>query len=77
MTSEGVSRSVFGKRARAGGTGESLSVAFSIWQLAILHWEVPGEKQENQSSGQFYKRTCGEAADFEIPPNEKGISEYN
>lgn len=44
MTSEGVSRSVFGKRARAGGKGESLSVAFSIWQLAIVHWEVPGEK---------------------------------
>lgn len=77
MTSEGVSQSVFGKGSGDGGNGESHSVAFSVWCLAILQWEVLGENMEISLQGSSTKGYVVSAADFVIPPNEKGISEYN
>lgn len=66
----------FGKRVRAGGKGESLSVAFSIWQLAILHWEVLERNRKISLQGSSTEGPVVKLLILKFHPAEK-ISEYN
>lgn len=78
MTSEGVSQSVFGK----GGVGMVGRVSLSLWHSASgIRPFFSGRFLERNTKislqGSSTKGHVMSAADFEIPPNEKGISEHN
>lgn len=67
----------FWQEGRDGGKGESLPVACSAGIWPSFSGRFLGRNTKISLQGSSTKGYVVSAADFVIPPNEKGISEYN